>query len=69
MTEKSSIQPFYQARAKDFIDSMFDAKIFAPHITRDIMNGYEDLLASLLQSDGEQKFKIIEMNWRLKNLD
>jgi len=47
--EKEKIEGYYQNRAKEIIDCMFDGKIFRDNITRDDMNGFEDLLAFQFQ--------------------
>ncbi|HBI17167.1 MAG TPA: hypothetical protein DDY52_03395 [Candidatus Moranbacteria bacterium] len=46
--EKQKIEPYYQMRAKEIIDGMFSAKVFHEKITRDDMNGFEDLIANEL---------------------
>jgi len=43
MEEK--IEEYYQNRAKELIDCMFDTKIFKDEITRDDMKSFEDLVA------------------------
>lgn len=61
------IEPYYQARAKDFVDSMFDAKVFNEKMTRDNMQGYEDLLAFLMQSESKSHYKMVEFTYKYKN--
>ena len=65
---KEEIEPYYQNNAKDFVDSMFDAKLFHERITRDNIQGYEDLLAYLLQSQARSAKKIVEFTNSVKKL-
>lgn len=55
---EDKIEPYYNMRAKEVIDVMFDAKIFKEAITRDDMNGFQDLIAYLLQSDARTSQKM-----------
>ena len=57
-----------QAQAKRIIDTMFDAKLFSEHITRDDMQGFEDLIAFEFQCQSYSSHKIAEftVKWNLK---
>lgn len=65
--KKDKIEPYYQARAKEIIDSMFNCKIFADRITRDDMNGFEDLIAFLMQSNAQTQYKLAEFAVKYKD--
>jgi hypothetical protein len=62
------IEPFYQMQAKQFIDGMYDAKVFSEKMTRDDMKGFEDLLAYLFQTQAKSTKKAIEFLSSLKHL-
>jgi len=66
--ENPKIEPFYQAQAKQIIDSMFDNKVFNEKMTRDDMKGYEDLLAYYFQSHASTARKCAEFSQKLKHL-
>lgn len=51
----------FAADAKLIVDSIFDNRLFKDNITRDDMNGYEDLIQFMLES----KFN---MAWKAKEL-
>ena len=44
------VEPFYQAKAKDFVDVLFDKGYFREDVSRDGMNDIEDLLGWLFQT-------------------
>lgn len=66
--EHNEIEPFYQMRAKEIIDSMYDNKVFSEKMTRDDMQGYEDLIAFLFQSNAKSVRKSTELAQKLKHL-
>jgi hypothetical protein len=68
MKEEKTIDIYNKNQAKRIIDCMFDAKIFAEHITRDDMNGFEDLIAFEFQCQSDSSHKIAEftVKWNLK---
>lgn len=68
MNEKPEVEPYYQMQAKDFIDSMFDSKVFNEKMTRTDMQGYEDLLAYCFQSQAKSTRKSTELLLSLKHL-
>lgn len=66
MEEEKKPEKYYQMRAKEVIDSMFDCKVFKDTITRDDMQGHEDLVAYLMQSNADTARKIAEFNFKFK---
>lgn len=72
MKEQKDVEYFYQAQAKQIIDSMFDSKVFNEKLTRDNIQGYEDLLAYYFQnvdlkwSDVLPTKEIIKNDFKLK---
>lgn len=66
--KKQKIEQHNQEQAKRIIDTMFDSKIFAEHITRDDMQGFEDLIAFEFQCQSDSSHKIAEFTaeWNLK---
>lgn len=61
---EKEIEPYYRAEAKRFTDSMFDAKVFSEKLTRDDIQGYEDLLAYYMQSHAYSAQKIADFSAR-----
>ncbi len=57
---EKEIETYYQTEAKQFVDSMFDAKVFSPEMTRDSIQAYEDILAFYMQSHAASAKKIAE---------
>ena len=66
-TEKPEVEPYYDREAKQVIDTMFDAKIFKETVTRDDMNGFQDLLGYILQTHAysAQKLAKWKAEWDL----
>jgi len=65
---KEEIEKFYQMRAKEIIDSMFDCKVFNDNFTRDDMQGFEDLIAFNFQSFARTASKMAEFSKSLQHL-
>lgn len=65
---KKEIEIFYQNQAKQIIDTMFDSKVFNEKLTRDNIQGFEDLLAFYFQSQADSVKKCVEFTNSLKNL-
>lgn len=65
---EKEIDIYNQNRAKEFIDGLFDAKIFKEDITRNDMQGFEDLLAFVFQASYDSSRKMAEFSakWNLK---
>lgn len=63
---KEEIEKYYQNQAKEFIDGMYDAKVFHEKLTRDDFNGFEDLLAFVLQSQARTAMKMAEFSVKYK---
>lgn len=65
---KKQIEPYYQIQAKQIIDCMFDSKVFAEKITRNDMQGFEDLVAFYFQSFSETAKRMAEftVKWDLR---
>lgn len=68
MEEENKIDPYYQFQSKRIIDAMFDAKVFSEKITRDDMNGFENLIAYYFQSHADTVRKGIEFVNKVKHL-
>jgi hypothetical protein len=66
MQEEKKIEPFYQARAKDFVDVLFDKGYFREDVSRDGMNDVEDLLAYFVQSYCESAVKCVLLTKKIK---
>lgn len=47
--DKEKIEPFYQLRAKEVVDVIFDKHYFKDSVTRDDMQKVEDFLAWNMQ--------------------
>ena len=60
--EKEKIETYYQNAAKRIIDVMFDNKIFNEKVTRNDMQGFEDLIAFELQCQANLSKKIAEFS-------
>jgi hypothetical protein len=65
---KKEIEPYYQGEAKRIIDAMFDNKVFNEKMTRDDMQGFEDLLAYYMQSNVESAKRGMEFAHKIKHL-
>ena len=65
---KEKIEPYYQSQAKQIIDSMFDCKVFNEKMTRNDMQGYEDLIAFYFQSFAETQRRMAEFSKTLEHL-
>jgi hypothetical protein len=60
------IQKYYQIKAKDFIDTLFDKHYFREDVTRDDMLGVENLLAWLFQTEANTVRRVSEINKKFK---
>ena len=67
--ENKNIDPYYQVEAKRIIDSMFDAKVFSEKMTRDDMQGFEDLIAFYFLSHAKTTKKSLEFILSVKHLN
>ena len=56
----------FKADAKQIVDMVFNHKLFKDHITRDDMNGFEDLIQFLLQSRFESYQRIEKLMQRIE---
>jgi hypothetical protein len=65
--EDKKIEAYYQIRAKEIIDSMFDCKIFNEKMSRDDMNGFEDLMAFHFQCFAESNRKMADFQAKWKD--
>lgn len=54
---KDKNEPYYQLRAKEIIDVLFDKKFFRDDVSRDDMQGVEDFVAFSLQSQSKMSVK------------
>ncbi len=69
MKEQPGIEKYYQIQAKQIIDSMFDCKVFSEKLTRDDIQGFEDLMAFYFQSHARTATKCAEFSNTLKGLN
>lgn len=69
MENKKEIEPYYQNQAKQIIDSMFDCNVFSEKLTRDDIQGFEDLIAFYFQSHAKTSQKMAEFSNRIKNIN
>lgn len=60
------IEPFYQMRAKEFVDMLFDKGYFRDDVSRDGMKDVEDLLAYFFKSYTDSSVKCALMVKKLK---
>jgi hypothetical protein len=67
--DNKEIELFYQNQAKEIIDSMFDCNVFSENLTRDNIQGFEDLIAFYLQSGARSAKKMAEFSWSLKKIN
>ena len=63
--KNKDIEPYYQNRAKEVVDMLFNGKLFKDKITRDNLNAIEDLIAYLFQSDAKSARKCAEIMLRM----
>lgn len=61
-------EKYFKNDAKQMVDVMFDTKLFKEDVTRDDMNGFEDLIQYLLQSRFDSYVKIKELFDKTKKL-
>lgn len=51
----------FNSDAKSIVDTLFDAKLFKETITRDQMNGVEDLIKYMMESRVSSHLKAMEL--------
>ena len=66
--ENKNIDPYYQIEAKRIIDTMFDTKVFNEKMTRNDMQGFEDLIAFYFHSHAKTVKKCLEFTLSVKHL-
>lgn len=59
-------QELFKADAKQIVDTIFDNKLFKDNVTRDNMNGFEDLIQFLLESKYNSHIKMLELTSKIK---
>jgi len=64
--ETEKIEPYYQIRAKEIVDILYDGKCFAEKMTRDDFNGVEDLIAYNFQQYAKSARKMSDIMIRIK---
>lgn len=57
--DKSEIEPYYQLRAKEIVDALFEKGYFAKEIARNDMQRIEDLIAFNFKSFAETNLSIV----------
>jgi hypothetical protein len=55
--------------AKQIVDMIFDNKMFKDNITRDDMNGFEDLISFLIQTRFESHIRCENMLRKIKEVE
>lgn len=60
------VEPYYQRRAKDFVDMMYDNKMLSPDFSRDDLQAVEDYVGFLLESAAKSAAKTAVMLHSLK---
>lgn len=63
------IEQFYQIRAKEIIDLLFDKNYFREDVSRDDMQGIEDFLAWSFKTQCESAVKCAELSKRARELN
>ena len=59
MEEERKAEPFYQARAQEFIDLLFEKDYFRKEVSREDMRSIEEYLAYLFQYQCESAKKCV----------
>jgi len=65
MSEK--VEPFYKARAKDVTNMLFDKRFLADNLSREAIDGLEDFLGFLFQSQAETAVKCAELQAKFRD--
>ena len=60
------IEPYYQNRAKEFVDMLFDKGYFREDVSRNGMDDVEEFLAYLFKSYCESSVKTALLTKRIK---
>ncbi len=63
---KEKVEPFYQIRAKEIIDMLFDKGYFREDVSRDGMNKVEDFLAWSFQAQCDSAIRCSELVKKVK---
>lgn len=64
--QKTLTDPFYQGEAKQLVDMMFDNSVFNPKMSRDDLQGVENLFAYYLDSNAKTARKVAETMLKIK---
>ena len=64
-----TIEPFYQVRAKEIVDMLFDKGYFREDVSRDGMNDVENFLAWSFQTQCQSSVKIALLTKKIKERD
>lgn len=62
----NEIEKYYQLKAQDFVDALYEKGYFKTDVKRAEMQEVENLLAWLFQTDANSVRKVCEINRRLK---
>jgi len=60
------IAQYYQLRARELVDTLFDNKLFDERLTRDNLQSIEDLIAYEYQSFADSNRRTLEILSKLK---
>ena len=66
MKDELEIEGFYQSRAKEFIDTLFNKGYIREDVSRDGMKDIEDFLAYVIQSYCQSAAKVALLSKRVK---
>lgn len=61
------VEPFYQARAKDVTNMLFDKRFLRDDLDRESLNRLEDFLGYCFQSQAESAVKCAELKAKFRD--
>jgi hypothetical protein len=60
-------EQYFKSDAKQMVDMLFDTKIFIPTLTRDELNGIEELIQYILQSKFDSHIRVEKLFSKIKD--
>ena len=67
MSDKGKVDAFYQHRAKETVDMLFDKRFLNDDLDRETVNRLEDFLGWLFQSQAESAVRTAELNAKFRD--
>ena len=67
MSEDKKSQPYYQLRAKEIVDVLYDKNYFKEDVNRDDMQGVEDFIAFTLETHCKTSVKCALLTKSIKD--